>query len=640
MSRRLPARPIAAAFAALFALVSAAFALDRAYPPELGRLAQVGAQILDRHGRVLAMLPAPGGIWRLRTRVADVSPVFLRTLLATEDRNFWAHPGIDPTALLRAAAQDAAAGRIVSGGSTITMQAARLLHPRPRGWSAKLIEILRALQLEAHFSKRDILGIWLTLAPFGGNIEGVTAASYAWFGVPPAALDAAQSALLVAIPRRPEALRPDRHPARARALRDRILAATGGAAGPLPARRLPMPRHAGPVLASLSIAECVATTLDLPLQAALERLAAEALTGLPERASLAIVVADASDRSLRALVSGDGRAGSLDLTRAVRSPGSALKPAIYGMAFQEGIADPGAVLDDLPRRFGAYAPEDFDHGFAGSVTAAEALRRSLNLPAVALLDRIGPLRFLAGMNAAGIRLRLPPGAAPSLPLALGGAGISPRALAALYAALADGGAVAPLRLLANSPAVAPVPLLSPRAAGEVADVLTRPFPAGGPDGVAWKTGTSWGGRDAWAAGFDARHVVVAWIGRPDGTPLPGATGAGLALPLLSRVMALLPPEPRPPSPEVAADRATSPPSQADAVRLLFPPPGAVLSGGGPITLRAMGGRRPLTFMVDGAPLPGIAARREVSWQPGAPGFFRVTVLDADGQAAHASVRVR
>ncbi len=634
-------KPLATvAVAALGCLAVAAVALDRLYPPELGRMAQVGTQVLDRHGRVLALLSAPGGVWRLRTRAADVSPVFLKTLLATEDRHFWTHPGIDPLALLRAAALDVAAGRIVSGGSTLTMQAARLLHPRRRGWGAKAIEMLRALQLEAHFSKRDILGIWLTLAPFGGNLEGVTAASYAWFGVPPAALDAAQSALLVAIPRRPEALRPDRHPAQARALRDRILAATGGVPGPLPLRRLAMPRHAGPVLAALGGGERVATTLDLPLQAALERLAADTLAGLPARASLAILVADAPSRQFRALVSGDGRVGSLDLTRAVRSPGSALKPAVYGMAFQDGIADPGTTLDDLPRRFGGYAPEDFDRDFAGSVTASEALRRSLNLPAVALLDRIGPLRFQASLAAAGIRLRLPPGAAPSLPLALGGAGISPRALASLYAALATDGGVARLAVRAGGPVTAAVPLLSPRATREVAEVLTRPFPAGGPDGVAWKTGTSWGSRDAWAAGFDARNVVVVWIGRPDGTPLPGATGAGLALPLLSRVMALLPPAPLPPPLPVLADRVTAPAQPADAVRLLFPPPGAVLSGDGPITLRAMGGRRPLTFMVDGTPLPGTPARREVNWEPSAAGFFRLTVLDADGQAAHATVRVR
>jgi penicillin-binding protein 1C len=313
-----------------------------------------------------------------------------------------------------------------------------------------------------------------------------------------------------------------------------------------------------------------------------------------------------------------------------------LKPFIYALAFQDGLAGPETVLDDTPRRFGQYAPEDFDHGFAGEVTAAEALRRSLNLPAVALLDRIGPLRFDAVLRAAGVALRLPPGADPSLPLALGGAGITVRQLAGLYAELATDGAAAPLVLSPTDRRPAR-PFLDPRAAAAVADVLTQPFPGAAGDGVAWKTGTSWGGRDAWALGFDTHHVAAVWVGRPDGTPLPGATGRTLALPLLARVFDLLPPAPRAPAP---VPRREAPAVRADALRLLFPPPGAVLSGDGPVVLRAMGGRRPLTFLVDGAPLPGDPARREAAWTPAASGFYRVTVLDAGGSAARAMVRVR
>jgi penicillin-binding protein 1C len=618
------------------------FVLDRAFPPNLARLRPIGTEVLDRQGRTLALLPAPGGVWRFRTTVDDVAPVLIDTLVATEDRHFWHHPGVDPLALARAVFADLRAGHIVSGGSTLTMQAARLLEPRPRTVWSKLIEIARALQLEAHFSKREVLGIWLTLAPYGGNLEGARAGSLAWFGTSPRLLDAAQAALLVAIPRRPEALRPDRHPERARALRDRILAADGG---DVPRQRMPLPRHAPQALAALAGPERVTTTLDLPLQMALEQLAAERLQTLPERASLALLIADAPTREVRALVSGGAgsaaaRAGAMDLTRAVRSPGSALKPFIYALAFQDGLAGPETVLDDLPRRFGGYAPENFDRGFAGRVTAGEALRRSLNLPAVALLDQVGPLRFAATLKAAGVALRLPPGADASLPLALGGAGISLRQLAGLYAALATDGAVAPLRLVADP--AAPRPLLQPRAAAAIAEVLTQPFPDGGPSGMAWKTGTSWGGRDAWAIGFDRRHVAGVWIGRPDGTPLPGATGRGLALPLLARLFDLLPPAPRPtlppgPPPPRAESRGKA---TADALRLLFPPPDAVLSGEGAVTLRAMGGRRPLTFLVDGVPLAADPAHREAAWTPPGSGFYRLTVLDAEGSAAHAAVRIR
>jgi penicillin-binding protein 1C len=370
----------------------------------------------------------------------------------------------------------------------------------------------------------------------------------------------------------------------------------------------------------------------------MERLAAERMQTLPERAALALLIADRSGE-IRALATG-GHV-SLDLTRAVRSPGSALKPFIYALAFQDGIAGPRTRLDDLPRRFGGYAPENFDRGFAGDVTAGEALRRSLNLPAVALLDRVGPLRFATTLSNAGVALRLPPGADPSLPLALGGAGVTLRQAASLYAALAGDGSVPALRLAQDDPATR-LPLVPPRIAALVGDVLTQDFPDGGPHGVAWKTGTSWGGRDAWALGFDRDFVAAVWVGRPDGTALPSATGRSLALPLLARLFGLLPSAPRVVAPEAAPSLLASAArhADADALRLLFPPPGAVLSNDGTVVIRAMGGRRPLTFLVDGAPLPADPARREAAWNPPAPGFYRVTIVDAEGAAAHAAVRVR
>ncbi|WP_198378950.1 transglycosylase domain-containing protein, partial [Neoroseomonas rubea] len=202
---------------ALAALLLAALALDRIFPPDLSRLAATGAEVTDREGRTLSVLPAPGGTWRLRTTVADVPPHLVDLLVAAEDRRFRAHPGVDPISLARAAAQWVRAGRVVSGGSTLTMQAARLLEPRPRTLRSKAIEIFRALQLEARFDKDEILGIWLTLAPQGGNIEGIRAGSLAWFGRPAARLDTAEAALLVAMARRPASLRPDRHAEAARA---------------------------------------------------------------------------------------------------------------------------------------------------------------------------------------------------------------------------------------------------------------------------------------------------------------------------------------------------------------------------------------------------------------------------------------
>ena len=637
----------------LAALLLAPFALDRLFPPNLTRLHSVGVEVQDREGRILSVLPAPGGFWRLATRPEDVSPILLDLLIAAEDRRFYQHPGIDPLALGRAAGQWLRAGRVVSGGSTITMQAARLLEPRPRGLRAKAIEIFRAFQLEARFSKREILTIWLTLAPQGGNIEGIRAGALAWFGRPAQRLDAAEAALLIALARRPAALSPDRHAAAARAARDDVLRRRGAAmlspedqalalAAPLPSARLPMPALAPHLARELARQgdSPIRSSLGAGLQRASERLANEALARLPERASVALIIADLRTRETRALVGGafgaENRAGSLDLTRATRSPGSALKPFLYAMAFEQGLVRPDTLLSDLPRRFGAYAPENFDRGFTGRITAAEALRLSLNLPAVALLDGVGPARFAASLRSAGAAPVLPRGVDASLPLALGGAGTTLRDMVGLYALLGDGGRAGGLRFTPGQGAGAPV--LEARAAAAVAGVLVQDFPGGGPRGVAWKTGTSWGGRDAWAFGFDGRHVAGVWVGRPDGTPTPGLTGRDAALPVLAKLFALLPEAPL----ERATIRADAVPAAlgSDPLRLLFPPPGAVLAeGAGPVVLRVAGGRRPLTFLVDGAPIARDAARRDLGWLPPGPGFYRLAIMDAEGALVAADVRV-
>ncbi|MCB8876852.1 penicillin-binding protein 1C [Acidisoma silvae] len=656
MTRRRIKRLGFAGLAALLALTAGGAglaALGRFDPAPMPAANAWGTRILASDKSLLALSPAPGGVWRFETSADDVSP-FLRQLLVTvEDRRFGTEPGVDPRAVLRAGLQWAAAGHVVSGGSTLTMQVAKLLDPRPRRLSAKLLETARAIDLWRRLPPDRIMGLWLSLAPFGGNLVGVEAASYAYFGKPPGALDAAEAALLVALPRRPEALRPDRHPLAAKRLRDRILALAGqrglltpaevaaAQAEPVPLHRFPMPRAVPQLLASVRHPPVVLTSIDPVIQSAVDTAAQAALTGLPPKVALVVMVGDLKSRTLSALWLGDwndtARAGRTDLTRALRSPGSTLKPFLYALAFSDGLAHPDTLLADAPDRFGSYDPEDFTGRFAGRVTAAEALRRSLNLPAVGLLARYGALRFSAALTAAGTPLVLPRNAAPSLPIILGGAGLSMRQLMALYAGLATDGRVQTLTLFDDKPIGHR--LLSPAAAQTVADILTRPFPnETTARGIAWKTGTSWGDRDNWAFGFDRTHIIGVWVGRPDGTAMDSGAAADHALPILARLFSAVPAAPRVVTPETRMLSFAAAPS-ADPLRLLFPPPGAVIEGLGPLDLKAMGGERPLSFLIDNAPISSIGALRQTQWLPPGPGFYHVTVLDAAGAAVQAAIRV-
>ena len=410
-------------------------------------------------------------------------------------------------------------------------------------------------------------------------------------------------------------LRPDRHAEAARAVRDRVLAVglRAGLFDAAPAnaacrpRASPLPRHAPQLAASLPAP--AAGPHHARSAACRRRWSAwdrSAWKPCRRSVSLAMLVADAASREIRALFAGawrdEARAGALDLTSAVRSPGSALKPFIYAMAFADGIAAPDTVVPDLPRRFGGYAPENFDRGFAGSITAAEALRRSLNLPAVALLDRVGPLRFAATLSAAGATLRLPP---RRRSVAAAGAGRRRHHAARRGRPLCRARhrrhrrPAAPAR---RPTAARPRLPCTPAPRAQVADVLTRPLPEFGPRGIAWKTGTSWGGRDAWAFGFDrapcrrgvdrtaGRHAAARRHRRLAG---PAAAGPGVRPAAESPAQR----DRRP-----GADTSPAPPDHRRAAPAV-PAAGAVLSADGPVTIRVMGGRRPLTFLVDGAPLP-------------------------------------
>ncbi|MFA6265190.1 MAG: penicillin-binding protein 1C [Pseudolabrys sp.] len=654
-------------------------------PAPLGKDLELSHVVLDREGRLLRAYATQDGRWRLPATEKDVDPRFLKLLFAYEDKRFLSHHGVDPEAMLRAAWQLGVTGHIVSGGSTLTMQVARLLEPREhRSFTAKLRQVTRALELEHALTKREILSLYLTLAPYGGNLEGIRAASLAYFGKEPKRLSLSEAALLVALPQSPETRRPDRHADRARAARDRVLdrAALANAvpqdeiarakAEPVPDARRPMPvfaPHSADHIVALEPERRIhRLTIDLPLQSTLQTLARERAAALGADISVAILAVDNASGEVRARVASSDyfdtrRAGQVDMTTALRSPGSTLKPFIYGLGFEDGLIHPETLIDDRPQRYGSYMPENFDLTFQGTVTVRRALQLSLNVPAIAVLNRVGVNRLSARLTQAGAALVLPKDEAPGLAMGLGGVGITLNDLTMLYAGLARGGEAEPLIERVGAPEVKSHRLLDSVAAWYVGNVLMgAPPPDNAPHGrIAFKTGTSYGYRDAWAVGFDGRMTVGVWVGRPDGAPVPGLVGRASAAPILFDAFARSGETPMAlaPAPKGAIFSASAklpPPLQrfsgnagfgvaAEPPRIMFPPDGArlELAGGGtpdPLALKIAGGAAPLTVMANGVPLAAPGSRRTLFFRPDGPGFVRLTVMDARGGADSVVVRIQ
>ncbi|MFN3970408.1 MAG: penicillin-binding protein 1C [Gemmobacter sp.] len=642
---------------------------------------ETSVEVLARDGRLLRAYTVADGRWRMAVELSEVDPAYVALLIDYEDRRFRSHPGVDVWALARAGWQALHAGRVVSGGSTLSMQVARLLEDsgtgRPKG---KLRQMRVALALERRLTKDQVLALYLHLAPYGGNVEGLRAATLAWFGKEPRRLTPAEAALMVALPQSPETRRPDRHAAavaRARVLdraaRGGILTAEQAQAAlrePVPTARRPVPALA-PHLADRLRAEqpetrIHRTSLDAGLQARLEALAAEALQGRGERMQVAMILADhASGDVLATVGSGayqaDARAGFVDMTRAIRSPGSTLKPLVYGLAFDEGLAHPETLIDDRPADFAGYAPQNFDRMFRGTIRVREALQQSLNLPVVALTDALGAARLMAAMRRGGAAPRVP-GGRPGLAVALGGVGISLEHLTGLYGAIARGGVARPLHYGqgAGGQGTAGQRVIGAVAAWQLGDIMAgMPPPPGAPaNRLAYKTGTSYGHRDAWALGFDGRHVAGVWMGRADGTPVPGAFGGDLAAPVLFQAFQRLKPalDPLPPPPPATllvanADlpqplrrfrsRAAAFDEAPDAPAIAFPKDGTeveLLPEG--LMLRVRGGRGPFTWLADGTPVVlADPARETMIAAPGA-GFVTLSVIDAAGRSARVRIRLR
>ena len=545
----------------LLALCALLWLADRIWPLPLPRDDQARV-VLAEDGTPLWRFADANGVWRYPVQVSEVSPLYLDALLTYEDRWFFQHPGVNPLALGRAAWQNLSGGRVLSGGSTLSMQVARLLDPHERTLPGKLRQLWRTAQLEWHLSKPQILELYLNRAPFGGTLQGVAAASWAYLGKSPQQLTRSEAALLAVLPQAPSRLRPDRHPQRAQVARDKVLRRLAEyrvwpqtavsealqeplllaprlepSLAPLLARRLNRP--GSPPL--------IRTTIDVGLQRRLEDLLLGWRARLPDHTSAAVVVVETENMAVRAYlgsvdINDARRFGHVDMITAMRSPGSTLKPFLYGMAMDAGLIHSESLLQDVPRRFGDYRPGNFSQGFSGPVSASAALVTSLNLPAVQLLEAYGPKRFAADMRNGGVPLSLPALAEPSLALILGGAGSRLEDLVSGYSALAREGRSANLRLQPDD-ALRERRMLSPGAAWVIRRILSgQARPDRDPTAelvqrpqLAWKTGTSYGFRDALAIGVGPRYLIGVWIGRPDGTPVPGQFGLASAAPLMLQV---------------------------------------------------------------------------------------------------------
>jgi penicillin-binding protein 1C len=640
-------------------------------------------EVVDRNGQLLRPFTTPDGKWRLPVTIAQVDKHYVEMLLAYEDQHFEGHHGVDWMSMVRAAGQFLlAGGHIVSGGSTLTMQVARLIEGEPtRNLEAKVRQLIHADTLEGQLSKDQILTLYLNLAPYGGNIEGVRAASLAYFGKEPNRLTTAEAALLVALPQSPEARRPDRDPKAAYEARSRVLdrmvsegvigaeEASAAKEEPIPTARREFPMLAAHLAQAAVVAHpqarSVELTVDRKLQAALEKLAGARAQRLGDKVSVAIVVADQATGDVLASVGSAGlfsndRNGFVDMTTAVRSPGSTLKPLIYGLGFELGLAHPESLIEDRPTAFSGYVPVNFDGFSHGTVTIRQALSQSLNVPAVIVLDAVGTARLVSRIKRANANPLLPNDTAAGLAVGLGGVGVTLRDLVSIYAAIARGGSPILLRDGVTTPPEqpsVPAPVLDPVAAWYVTDILKDVAPPlnGSPGRIAYKTGTSYGYRDAWAIGYDGKTVIGVWVGRPDGTPVPGIAGITAAAPILFESFDRMggqtaPFRPAPPGVLFASNNELPAPlkrfrhpdddvvAKNAAPEISFPMDGVDVDLGlkdgsdQALIVKVRNGVPPFTFFANGAPFGRSAFSRQEMWTPDGPGFVTLSVVDSLGKS--------
>jgi len=522
--------------------------------------------VTDKDGNPLRFFLPKDEHWRFHVGLKDVSSDLIRAVIASEDRWFYYHPGINPFAVIRALYTNLKSGKVVSGASTLPMQIARLADPKPRTVLSKLEEAFRALQLKWHFSDDELIEIYLNITPYGGNIEGVAGASYLYFGKSPRALSPAEIALLTVLPRSPTTYNPTNDSSKALKARNRALwqlfqrgvfkesAVKEAMKEPMTIRRKDPPfiaPHFAQFVFDQSPNESrIKTTLDISIQRIAEGAAKGRIGELRRRGidNLAIVVIENRGRELRAMVGSSDffekpYSGQVNNALARRSPGSALKPFLYAMALDRGLVIPETFMLDIPTDFSGYIPKNYDGKYRGRVTMREALIRSLNAPAVGLLAQLGLDDFHKVLLRGGLTTLDRPLSEYGLPLILGSGEVTLLDLTNLYATLAEGGVHRPVKIkLDDAPDYEEERLFSGEASYLITQILTE---LGRPDmpylaweltrevpQVAWKTGTSYGHRDAWAIGYSSRYTIGVWVGNPSGRGEKGISGAEHAAPLL------------------------------------------------------------------------------------------------------------
>ena len=667
------------------------------FAPDESRYIKRSQILTDRNNEIISYNLAQQDYYRFHCSVNDVDPIYIKMLLASEDKRFGFHMGVDPVAVARAVFTDLKSGHVVSGASTLAMQVSRMLERRSRTLLSKIKEAFGAIYLTLKYGNDGVLERYLTLAPMGGNVEGVQAGALKWFGHSAKHLTPAEAAFLVALPRAPELIRPDIHPENAQyyraevirlALKNKIInkdVAQPAINEALPDRLKPISQIAyalGNRLFYRSLRTEFYSKIDRNVQITLNTEAGEFLKNTPNKQNTAIVVIDnAANEVIGYLGSGDLKRSKLDLAAAIRSPGSTLKPFAYALAFEQNLLHPQTVIHDKREAFGSWVPRNYSGQFRGEVSAADALANSLNIPALKVLQSINSGYFLENMNLTHKAVRLPKGADAKLALVLGGCGISLLDLTELYSMLNRDGMLVSDEFISYTPnlnadeanlsfdvsskkraatqkaeslpktsqGIRLLSAQSARAVFEILKTVPRPEMYALYNKVSYKTGTSFQNRDALAVGSQGALTIGVWTGRPDNRSVQGITGYKDAAPLLFRLFDILKPQEflkpqiehfgplSPVPPESLKDLGKAKIASVKPLKITFPQEGSTVipDSTGAVIINVEGGSGEYTYTVD--------SRLQFSenfFTPQKDGYYNVAVTDSKGSYSSVNFNVK